>query len=69
MLVLSRKIGQEIVIGNNIRITLVAVQGQNVRIGVRAPKEVVVDRQEIHKKRNGQVSLHTPVSAIGMKPG
>jgi carbon storage regulator len=56
MLVLSRKIGQEIVIGNDIRITVVAVQGEKVRIGVNAPKEIVVDRQETHEKRNGQLS-------------
>jgi carbon storage regulator len=60
MLVLSRKIGQEIVIGNDIRITVVAMQGENVRIGVTAPKGVVVDRQEIHEKRNGQLSPNSP---------
>jgi len=51
MLVLSRNTGQEIVIGNNIRITVVAVEGEKVRIGVSAPKEVVVDRQEVHERR------------------
>ena len=51
MLVLSRKIGEEIVIGNDIRIAVVAIHGDKVRIGVNAPKEVVVDRQEIHEKR------------------
>ena len=56
MLVLSRKIGEEIVIGDDIHITVVAVQGENVRIGVIAPKEVVVDRQEIHEKRKNSVS-------------
>lgn len=69
MLVLSRKAGQVIIIGKEIRITVVAVEGQNVRIGVRAPKEVVVDRQEIHKKRNGQVSSPPPARAIRAKPG
>jgi len=51
MLVLSRKTGQEIVIGNNIHITIVAIKGDNVRIGITAPKEVIVDRQEVHDKR------------------
>ena len=51
MLVLCRKIGEEIVIGDNIRITVMAVEGGKVRIGISAPKEVVVDRQEIHEKR------------------
>jgi carbon storage regulator len=64
MLVLSRKIGQKIVIGNGICITVLGFQGQNVRIGVSALKEVVVDRQEIHKKRNELVP-QPPVRAIG----
>jgi carbon storage regulator len=51
MLVLSRKVGEEIVIGSNIRITLVAINGGKVRIGVTAPKDVVVDRQEINQRR------------------
>jgi carbon storage regulator len=51
MLVLTRKIGQEIVIGDNIRIKVVAIDGGRVRIGVVAPKDVVVDRQEIYDRR------------------
>jgi carbon storage regulator len=51
MLVLSRKIGEEIVIGDNIRIKVLAVDGGKVRIGIVAPKDVIVDRQEIHEKR------------------
>jgi carbon storage regulator len=53
MLVLSRKVGEEIVIGTNIQITVVAIKGEKVRIGITAPKEVVVDRQEIHEIRKG----------------
>jgi carbon storage regulator len=51
MLVLSRKVGEEIVIGNDIRIKVVAVDGGKVRIGIVAPKDVIVDRQEIHDRR------------------
>lgn len=51
MLVLSRKVGEEIVIGSNIRITVVSVQGGKVRLGISAPVDVTVDRQEIHEKR------------------
>ena len=51
MVVFSRRIGQEIVIGDNIRITVVAVEGEMVHIGISAPKEVVVDRQEVHERR------------------
>jgi carbon storage regulator len=51
MLVLSRKLGEVIVIGDHIRITIVAVLGDKVRLGIAAPPEVIVDRQEIHEKR------------------
>jgi carbon storage regulator len=51
MLVLTRKVGEEIVIGDNIRVTVVAITGGKVRIGINAPKEVAVDRQEIYEKR------------------
>ena len=51
MLVLTRRIGEEIVIGGDIRVTVLEVHGNKVRIGVEAPKSVRVDRQEIHDRR------------------
>jgi carbon storage regulator len=51
MLVLSRKIGETIVVGDDIRITVVEIRGGKVRIGIDAPAHVIVDRQEIHDKR------------------
>ena len=49
MLVLTRKVGEDIVIGNDIHITVVAVKGGSVRLGVTAPKDVEVDRGEVHE--------------------
>jgi len=57
MLVLSRRVGEEIVIGDNIRLTVLAVHGDRVRLGILAPKEVVVDRQEVHEKRRNAVGV------------
>jgi carbon storage regulator len=51
MLVLSRKIGEEIIIGDNIRITVISVRGDQVRFGIDAPKSVTVDRAEVHQRR------------------
>jgi carbon storage regulator len=51
MLILSRRIGETIVIDGTIRVMVVGVKGGAVRLGVQAPPEVVVDRQEIHDLR------------------
>jgi carbon storage regulator len=51
MLVLTRKIGEEIVINGNIRVTLTAIKGDRVRIGIAAPLDVRVDRAEVNQYR------------------
>lgn len=50
MLVLSRKKGQTLVIGDNIEITILEVQGDNVRIGIAAPRDVTVFRKEVYEE-------------------
>jgi carbon storage regulator len=47
MLVLSRKPGEEIVIGNDIRVTVVEVKGGRVKIGIEAPNDVTIFRAEL----------------------
>jgi carbon storage regulator len=51
MLVLTRRIGEEIVIDNRIRVTVVSIDGGKVRLGINAPPEIRVDRQEVHERR------------------
>jgi carbon storage regulator len=73
MLVLSRKVGEEVIIGDDIHITVVAIKGGKVRIGITAPTEVVVDRQEVHDKRKDSLSnttapTPTPTLVIGTTP-
>jgi len=51
MLVLSRRPGEEIIINGNIRVTVVSVKGDRVRIGIEAPPSIQVDRAEIHARR------------------
>jgi carbon storage regulator len=51
MLVLTRKIGEEIMIDKEIRITIVDIRGDRVRLGITAPQEKVVDRREIYERR------------------
>jgi len=52
MLVLTRRLGEEIVIAGDIHIRLVAIQGDRVRLGIEAPESVCVDRKEIHERRS-----------------
>jgi carbon storage regulator len=54
MLVLSRKIGEKIVIGSDVTITVVAVQGNKVRIGIDAPDHVTILRGELTADRPAQ---------------
>ncbi len=61
MFVLTRKIGERIVIGNGITVAVVGVQGQKVRLGIVAPPDVAVDREEIRAVR---AEFADPPSAI-----
>jgi carbon storage regulator len=54
MLVLSRKRGEMIMVGSGVTITVLAIQGEKVKIGVVAPAEVPVHRQEIHERIAGE---------------
>jgi carbon storage regulator len=47
MLILSRKVHQEIVIGDGISITIVAIRGKQVRVGIKAPPQVSIRREEL----------------------
>ena len=51
MLVLSRRLNQSIVIGGAVRVTVLAITPSRVEIGVEAPREITVDREEIHLRR------------------
>ena len=51
MLVLTRHFGESIVINGNIRLKVVEVKGDRVRLGIDAPPHVLVDRQEVHERR------------------
>jgi carbon storage regulator len=47
MLILSRNIGEVVRIGDDIEVTVLAINGHQVRIGINAPREIVVDREEV----------------------
>jgi carbon storage regulator len=51
MLVLTRRVGEEMVIDGNIRVMVVAVKGEKIRLGISAPPSITVDRKEVHQRR------------------
>jgi carbon storage regulator len=51
MLVLSRKIGEEIIIDGRIRVVITSIKGDKIRVGITAPPDVRVDRAEVHQRR------------------
>jgi len=55
MLVLTRKLNQEIVIGDDIRITIVAVGGDQVKVGITAPRSIPVHRSEVLRERAASI--------------
>jgi carbon storage regulator len=59
MLVLSRKVGEQIVVGNNVIITVTRIQGDKVRIGVEAPANIPVHRSEVLARVNDKAEAVT----------
>ena len=50
MLILTRRVGETVMIGNDVTVTVLGVKGNQVRVGVNAPKEVAVHREEIYER-------------------
>lgn len=55
MLILTRRVGESVVIGEDVTVTVLGVKGNQVRIGINAPKHVAVHREEIFERiKNGR---------------
>jgi carbon storage regulator len=61
MLVLTRKASESIIIDDQIKITVLSIDGGKIRLGIDAPREVPVDRAEIHARRLEFVDVELPV--------
>ena len=60
MLVLSRRLNQSIVIAGEVRVTVLAISPSRVELGVEAPRQITVDREEIHVRRQVEVGSGLP---------
>ncbi len=65
MLILTRRVGETLVIGDDVTVTVLGVKGNQVRIGVNAPKDVSVHREEIYERIQQEKNAETDATAIG----
>ena len=68
MLVLSRTRGESIVIDGNVKVTIVDIRGDKVRLGIEAPKNVPVHRQEVEEAILREAGCQAPVQHPALRP-
>ena len=69
MLILTRKLGESITIGDDIKVTVLGVYGRQVRLGVEAPQKVIVHREEVYlkiKEENKKAARTIKTDLIGL---
>lgn len=65
MLILTRRVGETLMIGNQVTVTVLGIKGNQVRIGVNAPKDITVHRQEIYER----IRSDTPQEEVTLPDG
>lgn len=67
MLVLTRKLNESIMIGDDVKITIVDVKGDQVKLGITAPRQIAVHREEVYLEiqKENQLAANTPAGNLG----
>lgn len=60
MLILTRRLGETLCIGDDVTLTVLGINGNQVRIGINAPKDVAVHREEIYERIQKEIGLNKP---------
>lgn len=68
MLILTRRVGETLMIGDDVTVTVLGVKGNQVRIGVNAPKDVSVHREEIYERIKKEQQLQQQGNAAAENP-
>lgn len=67
MLILTRKVGESIIIDSNIKVTVISIDGGQIRLGIDAPKEVIVHREEVYQRIVEENKLAVTASPTDLK--
>lgn len=65
MLILTRRVGETIMIGEDVTVTVLGVKGNQVRIGINAPKQTSVHREEIYERIKREEQNNSSVNNVG----
>ena len=70
MLILTRKSGESITIGDDVKVTVVEIKGKQVRVGIEAPRSYIIHREEVYisiQEENRRAAKESPLSLKGLK--
>ena len=68
MLILTRRVGETVMVGDDVTVTVLGIKAYQVRVGISAPKHVAVHREEIYKRRQAEQLIVSSQAKTGNSP-